>query len=615
MKLEKILDNLNSLEKNAFIKIIDNIIANNPKNFKQIDKILSASDKGLKSVDSQNIATIFNLIEDEFIETIKKEFVDTSSQLDILIDIITRDGNNIMKQDWFSRLYELEIRKIKSKVKELEKAIVSEKSEIDETRKRDYKIYRACVNIAYHNDELNNREARITDDELSILLTLSKELDLSQEERKLINYMVIPIKKFDVDRLITNLRNIGIIFYSKKHNTIYVADEIVRILRKLRGKDIADKYLRRILRVLRAPEINLIAKKYNIDRKLSINEKIKQIIKDGIGIKTILSSAVYKDGTKLTDKKKFVNELWTKRLQIQTPLRGATLEEKIENLIAYFESLEKDEKVGISIDGYEKLLIDLNESLPKTNQLVKNVFELQEEFVLISELLLDYNIKPRDILDLIPQEDLIKFCKERNIKTRGNEIINILESYKDAENLYLENYENIGFRNLAALKENGIIIKESELGVKFEELTRKIFEELGLNVDEKLRRKLNTKKDKIDIIINLGDNKLIIVECKTVKERGYNKFSTVSRQLKAYMTLVEKSGYDVRKLLLIAPDFSDDFIDDCEMDELDLSLLTANSLIKIYNGFKKSKLKQFPYKLLMRDVLINSDRIVKAISK
>ncbi len=615
MKLEKILDNLNSLEKNAFIKIIDNIIANNPKNFKQIDKILSASDKGLKSVDSQNIATIFNLIEDEFIETIKKEFVDTSSQLDILIDIITRDGNNIMKQDWFSRLYELEIRKIKSKVKELEKAIVSEKSEIDETRKRDYKIYRACVNIAYHNDELNNREARITDDELSILLTLSKELDLSQEERKLINYMVIPIKKFDVDRLITNLRNIGIIFYSKKHNTIYVADEIVRILRKLRGKDIADKYLRRILRVLRAPEINLIAKKYNIDRKLSINEKIKQIIKDGIGIKAILSSAVYKDGTKLTDKKKFVNELWTKRLQIQTPLRGATLEEKIENLIAYFESLEKDEKVGISIDGYEKLLVDLNESLPKTNQLVKNVFELQEEFVLNSDLLLDYNIKPRDILDLIPQEDLIKFCKERNIKTRGNEIINILESYKDAENLYLENYENIGFRNLAALKENGIIIKESELGVKFEELTRKIFEELGLNVDEKLRRKLNTKKDKIDIIINLGDNKLIIVECKTVKERGYNKFSTVSRQLKAYMTLVEKNGYDVRKLLLIAPDFSDDFIDDCEMDELDLSLLTANSLIKIYNGFKKSKLKQFPYKLLMRDVLINSDRIVKAISK
>jgi hypothetical protein len=41
MKLEKILDNLNSLEKNSFIKIIDNIIGNGAKNSKEIDKIIS----------------------------------------------------------------------------------------------------------------------------------------------------------------------------------------------------------------------------------------------------------------------------------------------------------------------------------------------------------------------------------------------------------------------------------------------------------------------------------------------------------------------------------------------------------------------------------------------
>ena len=50
--------------------------------------------------------------------------------------------------------------------------------------------------------------------------------------------------------------------------------------------------------------------------------------------------------------------------------------------------------------------------------------------------------------------------------------------------------------------------------------------------------------------------------------------------------------------------------------ELDLSLLTAASLISILESYKKSKkYKQFPYKLLMRDVLINADRIIKAISK
>mgnify|MGYP000294775491 CR=1 FL=1 len=41
MKLEKILDKLGSLEKNSFIKIIDNIISKNPKNGKEIEKIFN----------------------------------------------------------------------------------------------------------------------------------------------------------------------------------------------------------------------------------------------------------------------------------------------------------------------------------------------------------------------------------------------------------------------------------------------------------------------------------------------------------------------------------------------------------------------------------------------
>ncbi|MDC9723181.1 MAG: hypothetical protein PSN34_10510 [Urechidicola sp.] len=617
MKLEKILDNLGSLEKNAFIKIIDGIIAKQPENIKEINKILLTSDKGLKSIDSQNIAKIFHLINDEFASTIKNEFVNSSSQLDILIDIVARDGNNIMKQDWFSRLYENEIKSLKKKIKALQSSISNEKSEISNERKRDYRIYRSCVKIAYSNDIENNREEKITDDELTILLTLSKELELSQEETKLINYMTIPVKQSDIDSIITNLRNIGVVFYSKKQNTVFVADEVVRILRKIRRKEVADKYLRRILRLLRSPEVNLIARKHNIDRKLSIEDKIKEIIKEGINLTTILSNDVHKEGTSLTEKKKYVNELWSKILNSNTSLKGTTLEDKIANLIQYFENREKDEKVGISIDGYEKMLMELNETLPKLNKQIKSAFELQDEFVLRSEFLLDYNIKPRDILDLITQTELVNFCKKNGIKTRGDETLNILDNYKDAENLYFENYENIGFRDLNALKENGIKIKESELGIKFEELTKSIFEKLGFNVDEKLKKKINTKKDKMDILINLENNDYIIVECKTNKESGYNKFSSVSRQLKAYFELAKRNNFEVRKLLLVAPDFSDEFIEDCELDsELDLSLLTASSLIKILDSFKKStKHKQFPYKLLMRDVLINSDRIIKAISK
>ena len=191
-----------------------------------------------------------------------------------------------------------------------------------------------------------------------------------------------------------------------------------------------------------------------------------------------------------------------------------------------------------------------------------------------------------------------------------------MTSYKDSENLYIENFENIGFRDLNALKVNGIKIKEADLGLKFEEITKSIFAQLGFNVDEKLKKQINTKKDKTDILINLGNNELILVECKTIKESGYNKFSSVSRQMKSYIALTEKNNYSVIKSLLIAPDFSDDFVNDTELEyDLNLSLITASSLLKILEGFKNSKKhKQFPFKLLMRDVLIREDRIVKAMS-
>ncbi len=616
MKLEKILDNLkSSFDKNSFIKIIDGIIANKPKNFKEIEKILSSG--GLKDADSVVISKVFALVEDEFSQIIKEEFVDTSSQLDILTDIITRDGNCIMKLVWFSGLYDSEIKHINKQIKQLKDELDNPKSEITEQRKRDYRVYHSCVKTAFNNDLSNNRETKITDDELSILLTLSKELEISQEEVKLINYMVVPAKKLEVEKLINDLKNIGVIFFEKKTNTIYVADEMVRLLRKIRNKEVADKFFRRILRSFKEPQINLICKKHNIDWRLDYESKIKLIIHNGLSFSGVLLNDVHKDNISVTDKKKFLNDLWNNSLGIQSSLKGGTVEEKMQNIIDHFESIEKDEKVGISIDGYEKLLTDLGETLKGLNKQLKAEFELEEENILTSNLLLDYNIKPRDVLDIINLKDLDTFCKVYEIKSRGNKIDNILDAYKDSQNLYLENYVEIGFRNLNALKENGINIKEAELGVKFEDLTKNIFVQLGFNVDEPLRKKLNTSKDKIDVLINLGENNLILIECKTVKESGYNKFSSVSRQMIAYKKLAMSNGYSIIKSLLIAPEFSDDFINDTNSEmELNLSLITAETLRSILEAFKASKKHDaLPYVLFMKDVVIQADRIIKAISK
>ncbi len=614
MKLEKILDKLGSIEKNSFIKIIDSIISQKPQNIKEIEKILSSTDKGLKSVDNQNISKIFDLTIDEFACYVKEEFQEASSQFDILIDIIIRDGNCIMKQDWFSRLYEDEIKNLNQKIKALTKEMDDEKSEISAERRRDYRIYKKCLYTAYHNDIDNNRDAKITSDELSIILTLSRELGLSQEEVKLINYSILPIKKLDIQEVINLLKNIGVVLYSKKDNTIFIADEMVRLLRRVREKEVAEKFYRRTLKLLREPIINQIARKHNIDRKLSLAQKIEEIIKEGVSFTSLLSEGIYKDGITLTEKKKTLNELCEKGLNLNN-LKGSTLEDKIQSLIEHFDNVEKDEKVGISIDGFDKLLTELNSSLPKLNNQLRAHFELQDEFVLIADYLLDYNIKPRDILDLISKEDLTKFIKDNGVKQRGDDIQNILEHYKDVENLYLENYENVGFRNLNTLKDNGIQIKESELGLKFEELTKTIFKGLGFNVDDKFKNQLNTAKDMMDILLNLNNNEVIIVECKTIKEKGYNKFSSVSRQLKSYQNLALKNNLRIVKIILVAPEFSDDFIYDCEMDtEMNLSLITASTLSNIFEAFKTSKYQEFPH-VLFRDILINQDRVIKALSK
>ena len=615
MKLERILENLNSLEKNSFLKIIDNIKLSNPKNNKEIDKILSNINYDLKNADSINIAKVFELISDEFADTVKAEFLNTSSQLDIFIDILIRDGNNIMRQDWLNILYEKELDKIKARTKELKTMLSSEKSEIDDLRKRDYNIYKSCVETAYTNDLDNNRDAKVTNDELSILITLAQELELSQDEIKLINYIVIPPEKLQIDNVVNILRNTGIIFFSRKNNLIYVADEVVRVLRKLRKKQIADKYYRRVLKTLREPQLNAVCRKHNIDiRELDYEEKVKEIIKGGISFTSFLKNSVHRDGTNLTEKKKFLNDLWSKGLRIDSNLRGVTVEEKIENIINYFEELERDEKVGISVEGYDKLLVDLEVTIPEYKKLMHKVFELPEDTILDSEHLLDLNIKPRDILDILPTEGLKIFIAEHNLKSRGDLVFNILDAYKDVENLMIENYELLGFRDLKGLKDNGIILKEAELGLKFEDVTKTIFEKLGFNVDDEVKKEINSAKDQIDLILNLGNNDLIIIECKTVKERGYNKFSTVSRQIKSYVDKTTSKGYNVVKTLMIAPDFSDDFINECDLQfEVNLSLITAGSLINILDGFKDSKLKQFPFQLLMKDVLIKEDRILKAI--
>jgi hypothetical protein len=86
--------------------------------------------------------------------------------------------------------------------------------------------------------------------------------------------------------------------------------------------------------------------------------------------------------------------------------------------------------------------------------------------------------------------------------------------------------------------------------------------------------------------------------------------------MKAYIDIAQSKGYRVIKSLLIAAEFSEDFEKDCREEiEFNLSLISAQTLANILIGFKNTRHKQFPYQLLMKDVLISEDWILKAISK
>lgn len=613
MKISEILNYVNTFEKNYFLRNIDQIISEKPRNHKRIEKILTEIDGQIKNADNLSVEAVYKLISTEYENNIRREFANAMSQLDIIVDILIRDGNCIMSREWLLKLYEKEIKNIKAKAKKL---IISLGEDSEESRVRDYRIYKACVEVAYKNDQLQNRDNKVSSDEQSILNELIRQLDLSHEEVKLINYSVVPLKKLEIDDLISYLVKSGVILYSKKHHEIYVPDEIILALRNIRGREISDKVFRRVLKQLKDSQINLVARKHNIDWKLDRSTKIKEILHEGISFTNVMLKSIHREDTTKTEKKSVLSELIEKKLKIEDHIGGASLEDKFQNLLDYFNRKDQEDNIGISIHGYDKLLSDLSKGLKTFDKSIKQTFELQDKVDLNANNLLKYNLKPIDVLNIPETEEIKLFCDNNGISTRGNEILNVLDCYKDTQSLYLENYINISNRDINELKANGLDIKETDLGLQYEELTKNIFQKMGLNVDEKLKQKINTAKDKMDILIRLDDNEVIIIECKTKKDRKFNTYSSASRQVKAYKELMDKAGYKVSKTFIVAPDFSDDFINECGLDyDLNLSLITSKALIEIYEAFQKSGLKEFPYKILLRDVLIDSGRVVKSISK
>ena len=612
MKLNQVLSIVNQVEKSKFISCLDRMCTDAAKNNKKLAKTIDNIDGQIKNASGSEITQLFNTVRDFFKCTLKDQIMMSSAQLNLLINILSRDGNCVARISWIEALYEKEWQELTTLSKELHTFIKEDVNGSLIERNRALKIYHACMKEAYFNDEKNNRDAKVTDDERSILNVLADELSLSTDESAAIEHLVDIIPKNGVLDALNCLRDMGVLFISRKRQEIFIPDEIVTLLNEIQGKYLADKYVLRILRTLTDAELSNILKAHGRKiRSVSRIDKIYTIIHSGISAVRLLSEDMHHIDDNQNQRKERLKQL-INDLEIEVDKLGTTLDERINLIVSSLSTATDKEFDALSASGFKQLLQTLEAHFPSILDLLKEAFELEPNEIIDTEKLRSLSITPIDILYLLSNDEIRDVRDAIGLPKRGNPRFAILESFANATDKLIENYDALARRDINALKEVGADVLEGDIGVKFEEVTKAIFEILELNIDEDLRKSLNTAKDKADIIISLSDNDIIIGEAKTCKNGDFAKYSTTSRQVKAYVTRAENQGKRVAQVLIIAPSFSDDFIESAEMDtEVNISLLESYGLKLILDAFKSKRNPKFSPKLLTKGGLLKAELIAK----
>lgn len=304
-------------------------------------------------------------------------------------------------------------------------------------------------------------------------------------------------------------------------------------------------------------------------------------------------------------------------------MTSTTLDERVDIIIDNLSSATESEFDALSASGFTALLSTLEKTFegaspygePESlSQKLRREFEIEEGEELDTERLRLLDITPHDLLYTLSNEEIRTIRDKLGVSRRGDSRLHLIELFANANDKLIEHYADLARRDLAALKAAGIEIPEGEIGQKFEEITRTILEGLGLTVDEEFRKAVSTPKDRPDIILSIGEEDVIIGEAKTCKRGDFAKYSTTSRQVKAYSRRCENQGRRVLQVLIIAPSFSDDFVESAEMDtEVNISLLTASGLKLIYDAYTAKRHPNFSANLLTKGGLLKAELIARNI--
>jgi hypothetical protein len=614
MKLNQVLSIVNQVEKSKFITSLDKLCLVAAKSDKKLAKTIENIDGQIKNASGSEITQLYFAVRDFFKLSVKEQILMNSAQINLLVNILSRDGNCVARISWIESLYTKEWKALQTLAKELEAEINNGDMESITDRAKALSVYHACMQEAYNNDKRINRESKITDDERGILNVLSSQLGLTTDECAALEHLVDSIPKDGVLEALNILRDMGVVFISRKRQEVFVPDEIVELLNDIQGKDLADKYKLRLLRTFSDAELSNVLKAHGRKmRGIERTEKIQMIIHSGLNAQELLSCDMHNIDDNQNQRKERLKQLISD-LEIDTDKLGTTLDERIQVIISSLSNTAEKEFDSLSASGFKELLKTLEEHFPTIIKVIKYQFELEDNDVVDIEKLRALSITQYDILYLLSNDEIKTVRDSMRLSKRGNPRLAILECFANATDKLIDNYDALARRDINALREVGSDISEADIGVKFEEVTKAILELLDLHIDEDVRKEINTAKDKADIIISLSDNDIIIGEAKTCKSGDFAKYSTTSRQVKAYVTRAENIGKRVAQVLIIAPSFSDDFIESAEMDtEVNISLLEAKGLKLIYDTFKSKRHPKFSAKLLTKGGLLKAQLIAKNI--
>jgi len=355
MKLSQVLSSINQVEKSKFISCLDRLCSAAIHTDKQLANSVQKLDGQIKNASGSEITALFSLVSSHFKVALKEQIAMSGPEISLLLNILTRDGNSVARLSWIESLYEKEWSELRNTSKTLQSEIIASKDAEGFERGTLLGIYHDCVHEAFFNDEKINREAKITDDERSILNVLADRLNISMDETSAIENLINPVPKNNVIEALNSLREMGVVFINRKRSEVLIANEIIDILNCLQGKELADKHTLRVLRSLTDAELSNILKHYGKkNRGIARTDKIHTVIHSQIAVRNILLRDIYNVNDTQNQRKERLKNLIIE-LDINVSKIGSTLGERINVIIDTLNQSADDEFNVLSAAGFKEM--------------------------------------------------------------------------------------------------------------------------------------------------------------------------------------------------------------------------------------------------------------------